>query len=185
MNQKRQTLDHKNFNDILTKKGGLMDAKQQAAWEIVQKLNALTVLIDHYTELEGCHKRRIRNESLDFLITEKREMVINEDDFTNLLKLFKESTKFILERELVLQKYQQNLDSKSLLESDPIFHKLSSMMTRMRVLSTEKESLSKRNKELEEGASFVANSAEEMKKLKHTVREKDIEISVTSCNSDS
>lgn len=161
-----------------------MDAKQQAAWEIIQKLNALTVLIDHYTELEDCHKRKVRNESLDFLIKEKREMAINDDDFTNLLKLFKEATKFILERELVLQKYQQNLDSKSLLESDPIFQKLSAMMSRIRILTSEKEQLQKRNKELEAGVSDVVNSVNELRNLRHTIKEKDIEISVEICNSE-
>lgn len=158
-----------------------MDPKQQAAWEIVQKLNALTILIDHYSELEDCHKRSVRNESLDFVNHEPKEMRINEDDFNTLLRLFKEATKFILERELVLQKYQQNLDSKNLLGTDPIFQKLSSMMTRIRVLDTEKEALSKRNKELEMGYHSVAKSEEEIKQLKYAVKERDLEINVKLC----
>jgi hypothetical protein len=163
---------------MLHKKGGFMDEKQQAAWEIVQKLNALSILIDHYSELEEFHKRNVRNESLDFVTVEAKEMRINEGDFNSLLRLFKEATKFILERELVLQKYQQNLDSKNLLGNDPIFQKLSSMLTRIRVLDTEKEALAKRNKELEMGCHSVANAHEEIKQLKYTIKERDLEINV-------
>lgn len=84
-------------------------------------MQALTVLVDYYTELEETHKNAIRNNALEHLFKPDSILQINEKEFSELLKLFREATKFILERELVLQKYQKSLDAKNLLENDPIF----------------------------------------------------------------
>lgn len=180
MDKKR--LDQRGIGQALNMKAGSMDEKQQAAWEIVQKMKALTILIDHYTELEECHKRKIRNDSLEFVMLENKEMHINESDFSSLLKMFKEATKFILERELLLKRYQENLDSRSLLESDPVLQKIPSMLTRIRVLETENRELKKRNHSLENDYEQIASLKEEIKSLKYIVREKDLEISVAKVN---
>jgi len=172
----RKTLDQKAMSAALNKSAGMMDAKQQAAWEIIQKMQALSVLIDYYTELEENHKARLRNDALEFLFKPDKVLKVSEDDFTNLLKMFKEATKFILERELVLQKYQKTLDSKNLLENDPIFQKVSSLNTRIKHAEAEKERLEKRNKSLEQEIDAVNELKKTIEDLKFSLKEKDMQI---------
>ena len=174
---RKKTLDHRGMNDALNKKAALMDHKQQEAWEIIQKMQALTVLVDYYTELEETHKNAIRNNALEHLFKPDSILQINEKEFSELLKLFREATKFILERELVLQKYQKSLDAKNLLENDPIFQKLAGMNQRIKIVESEKAQLVTRNKQLEKGLDELQELQKHVTELKYKVKEKDLEIS--------
>lgn len=178
----RRTLDQKGMSDLLSKKNNAhMDSTQQAAWELIKKLQVLGTLIDYYTELEDVHKKAVRNDSLDFLFKDEKIMKVGEEDFSNLLKLFKEATKFILERELVLQKYQKSLDSKNLLENDPIFAKVTAISSRVKVLEMEKENLVKRNKALETDSLALKEAEKVIQKQIQELQEKDLLVKVASC----
>ena len=175
---KRRTLDHKGLTEALNKKGGDMDRKQQEAWEIVQKLQTLSYWIDYYTDLEDYYQREVKNKTLDHMLTQDRIIRISEVDFFNMLNMFKEATQFIFKRELILREYQKSLDSKNLLESDPIFQKLHSLNTRIRVLEQDKSVMNQRNKELEREQDTMQGLLKEIENLNFTIKEKDLEISV-------
>jgi uncharacterized protein (DUF3084 family) len=176
----RKTLDMKALSDNLMKKKApiQMDPVQQAMWEIKNKLEALSEVIDFYADLERHAQDQYKNESLTNLFLPDRVLRINEDNFNSLLLVVKESTKFILEREIVLQKYQKSLDSKNLLENDPIFVKLSSMNSRIKNLESERDTLEKRNKKLEEDQLKISQLNDKISQLEFTVKEKNEEISV-------
>lgn len=174
---RRKTLDHNLFKNALTKKAVVEDEKQQAAWEIVQKIKALTVLVDHYTDLEETYVSKLKNDTLDHLFTDSKTLAVNREEFISLLKMFKEATIFILKRDMVLQKYQKALDAKTFLEDDPIIQKISSMNSRIKVLESERDQLTKRNATLEKQVQEAHEQEKIIHQLENTVKEKDLEIS--------
>lgn len=174
---RRKTLDHNLFKNALTKKAVVEDEKQQAAWEIVQKIKALTILVDHYTDLEETYVSKLKNDTLDHLFTDSKTLAVNREEFISLLKMFKEATIFILKRDMVLQKYQKALDAKTFLEDDPIIQKISSMNSRIKVLESERDQLTKRNATLEKQVQEAHEQEKIIHQLENTVKEKDLEIS--------
>lgn len=171
-------LDLKGMTDFLNKKVGGMDPRQQAAWEIVQKLQILGTLIDYYSDLEDYHQQSLRNESFESLFAEPSQMVIPEKEFTALLKMLKDSTRFILEREITQQKYQKALDSKNYLENDPIFQKLASLNTRLKTVETEREQLRKRNVQLEAEQEVMGGLLNKISELEAKLKEKELLVNV-------
>lgn len=171
-------LDLKGMTDVLNKKVGGMDPRQQAAWEIVQKLQILGTLIDYYSDLEEYHQQSLRNESFEGLFAEPSQMVIPEKEFTALLKMLKDSTRFILEREITQQKYQKALDSKNYLENDPIFQKLASLNTRLKTVETEREQLRRRNVQLEAEQEVMGGLLIRISELEGKLKEKELLVNV-------
>lgn len=171
-------LDLKGMTDVLNKKVGGMDPRQQAAWEIVQKLQILGTLIDYYSDLEEYHQQSLRNESFEGLFAEPSQMVIPEKEFTALLKMLKDSTRFILEREITQQKYQKALDSKNYLENDPIFQKLASLNTRLKTVETEREQLRRRNVQLEAEQEVMGGLLTRISELEAKLKEKELLVNV-------
>lgn len=173
-------LDLKGMTDVLNKKVGGMDPRQQAAWEIVQKLQILGTLIDYYSDLEEYHQQSLRNKSFEGLFAEPSQMVIPEKEFTALLKMLKDSTRFILEREITQQKYQKALDSKNYLENDPIFQKLASLNTRLKTVETEREQLRRRNTQLEAEQEIMGGLLTRISELEAKLKEKELLVNVDS-----
>ena|SRR3990167_2239625 len=171
-------LDLKGMTDVLNKKVGGMDPRQQAAWEIVQKLQILGSLIDYYTELEEYHQHSLRNESFESLFTEPAQMVIPEKEFTALLRMLKDSTRFILGREIAQQKYQKALDSRNYLENDPIFQKLASLNTRLKTVENEREQFRKRNIQLEAEQEVMSGLLTKISDLEAKLKEKELLVNV-------
>jgi hypothetical protein len=169
------------MTEALNKKAGDMDTKQRDAWEIVQKLQALSILIDHYTDLEDNYKNRVSNEALQQLFEDgDLIMKIRETDFVALLNMIREATQFIFKKEVILREYQKNLDSKNLLETDPIFQKLYSLNNRIKTLEQDKQTLAHRNKVIEKELDATENLKREIEELNYKLKEKDLEISVDS-----
>ena len=176
--RRKTTLDLKGMTDVLNKKVMGMDPRQQAAWEIVQKLQILRSLIDYYTELEEYHQESLRNESFQHLFAEPAQMVIPEKEFTALLKMLKDSTRFILEREIAQQKYQKALDSRNYLENDPIFQKLASLNSRLKIAESEREQLRKRNTQLESEQEVMGGLLSKISDLQAKLKEKELLVNV-------